>query len=221
MLLLAVDTSGSTGSLALAKIADGRVSSLQETSWIKKAMHSEIATVQLQSLLAQGGVTLAQLTHFAVNVGPGSFTGLRVGISLIKTLAFSLGHPVSAVNSLELLAHDKGLIGEKIFVATKAVQNFFYCASFEKKSGALTPILAPRSAADSELAQLSAGCSRVLIEGQTPGFSPETSAKVLVDFLTSLTPPRHFLSWNQIEPLYIRGSEAEEKLKRGLLKPLN
>src|SRR4051812_2307414 len=92
---LAVATSGVYGSLALAG---------KQVMWDKKAMHSELATVKLQELLALANLTLKNLTHIAVNVGPGSFTGIRVGINLARTLAYGLSLPVAPFNSLALLA---------------------------------------------------------------------------------------------------------------------
>ena len=90
MILLSVDTSGLEGSLALARLENGQILNLHEAQWLKKAMHSEVATVKLQELLTASQTTLKDLTHLTVNVGPGSFTGLRVGLSLVKTLAYSL-----------------------------------------------------------------------------------------------------------------------------------
>lgn len=218
MLLLAVDTSGLTGSLALAHIEDGHIRNCSDSSWVKRAMHSEVATVELRDLLSRAGHTLHSLTHLCVNCGPGSFTGLRVGINMSKTLAYALDLPVAALNTLETIALRDGQVGDSIFVALKAVQNFFYCAAYTKGESTLICTLEPRSADHSELSSLALGSTKVLIEGQSPDFTAQTSAKALLPLLTKLHPPRLFHHWEQIKPLYIRGSEAEEKLKKkGLL----
>lgn len=220
MNLLAVDTSGLKGSLAIARIASGKVVDQKQTLWDKKAMHSEIATVQLQQLLMDSGLDLHKLTHLVVNVGPGSFTGLRVGISLVKTLSYSLNIPVAKVNSLELQAFFGAKLGEKVFVANKAVQNFFYCATFERTQTGVNTMLSPRSAELNELPALSRGCGRSLVEGQTPGFTAATEASDIVSFLVANGFLTTFSDWKMLEPLYLRASEAEEKLKKGLLKPV-
>lgn len=220
MNLLCVDTSGTKGSLALAQIDNKKIQSLDQVEWTKKAMHSEVATVELELLLSRTNVGLKDLTHLAVNVGPGSFTGLRVGISLVKTLAYSLALPVCSVNALESLAFSQTKFDEKIFVAIKAVQNFFYAAGFEKVNANLKTLLSPRSLDDSEVQRESASYTKVLIEGITPGFHPHSEAKHLVERIVASGFSLPFSDWKSVEPLYIRASEAEEKLKKGLLKPI-
>ena len=220
MVLLTVDTSGQFGSLALAHIEDGNIAGQQQTQWTKKAMHSEIATVQLQELLSDTGTELKKLTHLAVNVGPGSFTGLRVGISMVKTLAYSLSIPVAKVNSLELQAFLGSKPGEKVFVANKAVQTFYYCARFDRTQTGVNTSLSPRSADQTELSALAHGCHRSLVEGTTQGFRAITEAKDIVSYLVANGFRTTFSDWKTIEPLYLRASEAEEKLKKGLLKPI-
>lgn len=219
MILLSVDTSGPKGSLALIR-GSGKAQEIRQVAWTKKAIHSEIATVQLVELLAECKTTLHEITHFAVNVGPGSFTGLRVGISLVKALAFSLVKPVATVNTLECLAFKNSRDGDVVFVATKAVQNFFYAATYENTAAGPIERQPPQAVEGVNLAKLSKGSTKVLIEGQTPMFLASTEAKDLVELLASADYSRVFSGWKSIEPLYLRASEAEEKLKRGLLKPV-
>lgn len=211
MILLAVDTSHAKGSLALAD--SDRL--LGEVSYLKKAMHSEVVTLELEKLLRDGGRALEDVTHVAVNVGPGSFTGLRVGINLARTLAYLRGLPVAAVSSLELLAR-RAATRERTLVAIRAIQNFHYAAAYEGGE----ELLAPRSVTDPEAEARRLNCTKVLIEGLTPAFGAETRAAELALGIGSgaLTP--RFFSWENLKPLYVRASEAEEKLRRGLLKPV-
>lgn len=220
MILLSVDTSGHKGSLALARIDNDRVGETHQCVWTKKAMHSEIATVQLQELLSKAHLQLSDLTHLAVNVGPGSFTGLRVGISLVKTLAYSLQIPVAKLNSLEVQAFVHAPPGEKVFVANKAVQTFYYVAAFERVQTGVNTLLSPRSADEPELVNLARDCTKTLVEGKTEGFTPATEALDLITCLAASGFSKTFSDWKSVEPLYLRASEAEEKLKKGLLKPL-
>lgn len=66
--------------------------------------HSATIPGQLHELLKSAGLDIAALDAFAVTVGPGAFTGLRVGIALVKGMAYATGKPVVPLSSLELLA---------------------------------------------------------------------------------------------------------------------
>lgn len=218
--LLAIDTSSATGSIAVANVMEAKVSHLHEVTWEKRASHSEVATVKLSKLLEKASVSLAQITHITVNIGPGSFTGIRVGLSLARSLAYSLNVPLLGVNSLENLALANGREGETVFVALKAVQNFFYYAAYRLESKEISVIKAPQSAASLDLQPLSQGSTKVLIESITPTFTHKSDAPGLIQYVARFPISSVFSAWNHVEPLYIRGSEAEEKLKRGLLRPL-
>jgi hypothetical protein len=73
---------------------------------------------------------------------------------------------------------------------------------------------------DDGLHQAAQTCTKVLIEGRTQGFNPSTEARDLLGVLGQSDAPPRFFSWREVKPLYIRASEAEEKLRKGLLKPL-
>jgi tRNA threonylcarbamoyl adenosine modification protein YeaZ len=211
MRLAAIDTSGTHGSIAFY---DGK-SVLAEAGWDKKAMHSEMATSEFQTTAKAAGLELKDLTHLAVNVGPGSFTGLRVGINLTRTLAYVFNLKVAGLNTLEILAH-RDAPNERTFVAIKAVQNFYYAAIYEDGK----QILAPQSVDEENLNKVSTGCTKVLIEGLSQGFDSSTSALDMISLLDRGDAGPRFLSWREVKPLYVRASEAEEKLLKGLLKPL-
>lgn len=213
--LLAVDTSTATGSLALAEFKKGSFQKiLGEASWNKKAMHSEVASIELEALLARTGIQLTQIDGFAVNIGPGSFTGLRVGLNLVRALAYALTKPVARFSALEIIANSQITEGERILVATKAVQNFLYAGVFEKREGKIKTLVEPYSTTLDE-ALGHAHNFKTFIEGHNAP-SPSYTARQLVQMCGNT----QFFSWNELKPLYIRGSEAEEKLKKGLLKPL-
>lgn len=225
MKLLAIETSGSKGSLALAQLDDRNLLNLHICSWSEKAKHSELATVKLQELLTLAHAELKDLTHLAVNLGPGSFTGLRVGLNMARTLAYTLGLPIATTNTLELnaLALTQGLVpGTRLLIAIKAIQNYFYAAKYEISPAplGLREVLAPSSVADFQLADLAKDCTKVVIEGRDAEFTLEITARDLVQWILARTPPPTFCDWKSVSPLYLRASEAEEKMKKGLLKPL-
>ena len=206
---LAVETSGLQGSLAIGEF---------QVTWEKKAIHSEMATIQLEQLLLQARLNLQDVNRIVVNCGPGSFTGIRVGVNLARTLAYSLNIPVAAVNSLKLLAAQQGLQGEKVFVALKAIQNFYYCGGYHISSAGLDESLAPCSLAGPELEAHTKGFTKVLIEGSTTNFTSQLEAKTMLQWLARWPGSAVFSAWREVRPVYIRASEAEEKLLKGLLK---
>src|SRR5215467_584505 len=104
-LLLAIDTSGKNGSMALARIsADGKTPEIVETVALTGGTFSAQLVPQIAALLEKHGFTKNDLAGFAAVSGPGSFTGLRVGLAAIKALAEVLHKPIAAVSLLKAIA---------------------------------------------------------------------------------------------------------------------
>ena len=101
MLVLALDTTTSSASCALAR--DGLVM-CQMVSDAPNA-HAEHLPRDLMSLVDRAGVALSEIDTFAVATGPGSFTGLRIGIATMQGLAFAEGKPLVGVSGFDALAH--------------------------------------------------------------------------------------------------------------------
>lgn len=101
-MLLAVDTATSLAGLALYDCERGEV--VAELVWRAGRSHSTQLLSQLDRLLNLAGVAREQLTAFAATIGPGSYTGLRVGLAAVQGLAFALGRPAIGVNALDVLA---------------------------------------------------------------------------------------------------------------------
>lgn len=100
MILLAIDAAGTRLQLALAK-ADGSVDTLVED--MPKG-HAERIFPAIAELLARNGAAYADLGRIAVTTGPGSFTGVRVGLSAARGLGLALGIPVVGVPTLEAIS---------------------------------------------------------------------------------------------------------------------
>jgi tRNA threonylcarbamoyladenosine biosynthesis protein TsaB len=113
MIFLAVDSSGRDGSLALAR-AEGPDLQIMEIVGLDGGNFSAQLVPQIAALLAQHAVARRDLDGFAVAVGPGSFTGLRVGLAAIKGLAEVLQKPSAAVSRLEAVARSAGAQGNVI-----------------------------------------------------------------------------------------------------------
>lgn len=106
MPIFCLDTSTRKGSMALW--LDGRVES---TAYDDPRSHAERLPVEALAWLDGFGITLANLDAFAVVAGPGSFTGLRVGVAATQGWAFAAGKPVIAVPTLDAVAADRGANG--------------------------------------------------------------------------------------------------------------
>lgn len=101
MLLLAIDTSGRQGGIALARGED-RVEIVESTP-IQGGTFSAELIPQIADLLAKYSYNAKNLQALVAVTGPGSFTGLRVGLTAVKALAEALGIPIATVTSLEIL----------------------------------------------------------------------------------------------------------------------
>ncbi|MBI3397995.1 MAG: tRNA (adenosine(37)-N6)-threonylcarbamoyltransferase complex dimerization subunit type 1 TsaB [Deltaproteobacteria bacterium] len=100
MKILAIDTSASSGSIALLE-DESLIAEL--TTCIQKT-HAERLLPSIKNLLDSIDIKIGDIDGFALTTGPGSFTGLRIGLSTIKGFAWSLNKPIAAVSTLEALA---------------------------------------------------------------------------------------------------------------------
>ena len=100
MRILAVDTTTPVGSVAI--VDDPGV--VAELSTAGRDRHGETLLSDIRDVFDRAGLTLDDIELLAVGIGPGSFTGLRVGLAAVKGLGLASGHPVVGVGSLEALA---------------------------------------------------------------------------------------------------------------------
>ncbi len=132
MNLLAFDTSSKHFSLAVVK--DGKT--LCYRSIVLKKVLSDSIMPAIRGILKKAGLTLAKIDGFAVGLGPGSFTSLRVGLATVKGLAFALQKPVVGISSLDVLALNVSADGQ-VCVVCDAKRNMVYACLYQKKGDAL------------------------------------------------------------------------------------
>jgi tRNA threonylcarbamoyladenosine biosynthesis protein TsaB len=101
MMTLGIDTASPTGGVALAHKEKGLIGEIRLKT---KRTHSEQVMRSVDYILDASGFRLDEIDFFTVTVGPGSFTGLRVGLSTVKGLSFATGKSVAAVSTLEAFA---------------------------------------------------------------------------------------------------------------------
>jgi tRNA threonylcarbamoyladenosine biosynthesis protein TsaB len=130
-LLLTIDTSGKNGSLALALATEGNSEvKLLEAVALAGGTFSAQLVPQIAALLAKHGRTKEDIGAFVVVSGPGSFTGLRVGLAAIKALAEVLQKPIAAVSLLEAVARSTGSRG-RILAALDAGRTEIYVGDYK------------------------------------------------------------------------------------------
>ncbi len=136
MIILSIDTSTKICSLAISK--DNNL--LAQWYVDSGRTHSTGIMLQLQLLLERCELHKQDLTAIAVNIGPGSFTGLRIGLSLAKALAIALKIPLVGISSAAVLSYN-GLFTDK-YVATliDAQRNNFYFTLYLSQNSELTKI---------------------------------------------------------------------------------
>jgi tRNA threonylcarbamoyladenosine biosynthesis protein TsaB len=133
MKLLALDTA--TRSCSVAVTHDGSLSA--ELTIVKNQTHSKHLMELIHSVLQIADFRLADLDGLAVTIGPGSFTGLRIGISTIKGLACALARPVVGVSTLEALAWQCGQTSYLICPLLDARKGEVYGAAYRFNKGRL------------------------------------------------------------------------------------
>ena len=134
MLLLAADTSGNHGSIALAQCGADGTCDIVEVQALQGGTFSAQLIPQIADLLARHGFPREAIDAFAVIAGPGSFTGLRVGLAGIKALAEVTGKPIAAVSLLEAVALSSQKQG-KITPALDAGRREIYLAEYLNGQG--------------------------------------------------------------------------------------
>lgn len=227
MRVLAVDTSTYVGSVAV--VADGAV--LSEISAFVRAKHGEVLLPHVDRALELAGIAGKDLDLLAVGIGPGSFTGTRIGVATMKGLALGLELPLVGVSSLRVLA--RGLsAGDAIAVAlVDAHKGELFAAAYRLEAGAVRDeLVAPCHAAPDDAVRIvrdAIGEATPLVCGDGLRKHAEVARAHLGSFieappaydtpracLLALEATEHFARVGAsdlatLEPLYVRPSDAK------------
>lgn len=150
MLILGFDTSGSTASAALLR--DDLL--LAQTSLYTKRTHSQIMLPLCREMLKNAEVSVEEIDLFAAANGPGSYTGLRIGLAAVKGMAFALGKPCVGVSTLSGLAWLMAGTQGKLCSVIHARQSLYYCAVFESDGTAVSRVTEDAILEETALAEL-------------------------------------------------------------------
>ena len=149
MLILAFETSAKAASVAL--LEDGKL--LGENYQNTGLTHSQTLMVMAENLLSQCGKTVEDVTAAAVAAGPGSFTGVRIGVAAAKGFAWGREIPCYGVSTLEAMAQSLGIYDGYICPVMDARRSQVYNALFEADRGEITRIREDRAISLDDLAE--------------------------------------------------------------------
>lgn len=232
MKILALETSAKAVSVAVAEAGKVLASAYQNVG----LTHSVTLMPLLDAMLKNAGLTTGDMGCIAVANGPGSFTGLRIGVSAAKGLAWSLELPCCGVSTLAAMAQNLRTFDGLIVCAMDARRNQVYNALFEAKDGALTRLCPDRAICLDELAEELKSCEKSKI---VVGDGAELCYNGLLnrDIPCQIAPPAlvmqnavgvaltacemaqrgETVSARDLVPVYLRLSQAErERLAKGL-----
>lgn len=227
---LAVNTSQSRAEIVLYQEPVNFI----KKDWSREKAHSEVITQEYLELLKQANLQQNQIKKIYCVVGPGSFTGLRVGVSFCKTLAYSLSVPLVAINSLDLLSLSCPFYPKRRIVSViDAQKNSLFLSVYEdskKIRKTLVPhLVVPIEKLNQYFTEPTHVCGDAL-DRYDPFIDPTLKSKMIRDPNCNISQLDNWflknffydapcgdhdkeLKWDQLQPLYIKASAPEEKLK--------
>ena len=220
MNILAFDTSSTSGSIAVCK--DDRLSYLSYLDL--KVTHSERLLPQIDIGLKQSRMDINDIDLITISNGPGSFTGIRIGLSTAKGLCFAAEIPLLPVNTLEALAYN--LIGNKYPVLTflDAKMDEVYAALYSPQIKFLIPPQNSKPAAfltkiTEKVTIVGDGARKYFSEIKASGIEYQlalphqnlvlASTLIGISLISENLPEYDFESISKLEPFYLRKSQAE------------
>lgn len=221
--ILAIETSLRNGSVALSQ--DGEIIALRVLPSEMRSAQSLAPTVK--EMLAEQGWKPSELSGVGVTIGPGSFTGVRVGVTFAKVFCYAAGVPAIGLTTLEVLAHQAAAGGDDtIEVVLDAQRAELFQQRFRVSADAAVPLTQPRVisaetwlgeiAAESSLSVTGAGLAK--IRAAVPAnvrvcdealWEPIAAAAARLTH-RAIEQERRDDVWKLL-PLYLRASAAEEK----------
>lgn len=228
--VLALDTSGPTTFVALRK-SDGSISSL--SSPVHES-HGEQLSLLVEGAFRQSQAKFADIDYLVWSQGPGSFTGLKIGLSFCKALSQSLSIPILSIDSLLASAYEFAAPERLLFVLSDARRSEVFCAAFlfdeilnykEVMAPNIAPISEVWSIAQSLIQKLNLAESQLSFVSQDsklifqrPLSAPTVVGSSLIalsDQMCAKVPPKYdFQSLLSLEPNYLRKVSAKTIAER-------
>ena len=227
MLILALDSSASPASAAL--LEDGKI--LSEFYINTKQTHSQTLMPMAEAVLRLSAKTLDDVDCLAVSAGPGSFTGVRIGVSCVKGLAMARNIPCAGVSTLRAMAENARGMDGIVFAVMDARCGQVYNALFRVENGEIERLCADRALPISELyAECKAYGDKLLLVGDGAALCHKTFSAFGARLLQ---PQQQFqrasgvaiaaqeqlcagqtVTPDALMPIYLRLPQAERELKK-------
>ena len=224
MSILAIDTATQVSSVAVLK--EGRL--LAELTMQGKLTHSETLLPHIEQVLKMAAVAKEELTGIAVSNGPGSFTGLRIGLAAAKAMSYVLGIPLVGVSTLQALAYQLPAPGVRVMCLLDAQKGNAYVESYRWENNSLQVVDSVQVAKITDIVAACANMSeQVILLGDA--VQKKVAGKFELPANVSVAPPHIVMpraacvamlgqaklmagetdNVMDLEPVYIRRSEAE------------
>ena len=222
---LAIETSGRTGSIALAN--DGHI--LEEQTFPHGLQHAAEILPAIDRLTAAQHWKPTDFEELYVSAGPGSFTGLRIGITLAKALAFATGVKLVAVPTVQVLAQNAPQEARNLIIVLDAKRDQIFTARFARPTEHAPWIEQEPARLESLTNMLNRAPRPVHLLGEgiphhtrfiptndpeiiiTPEPTWRARARAVAELGRPLGRSNHYTNPDRLTPIYIRKPEAEEK----------
>jgi tRNA threonylcarbamoyl adenosine modification protein YeaZ len=152
--LLGLDTATPVTTVAVARVEGDRLTVVAERGHTDPRKHGEVLPRLIVEVLAEGELEVGDLDAIAVGVGPGAFTGLRVGLATAQALGLALDVPVHGVVTLDAVAHATGRSAPFAVVSDARRREVFWATYSDAEHPSTAPVVGPPSDAGAALAGL-------------------------------------------------------------------
>ncbi len=226
MTILGIETSTAVCSVGLAN----EFGSQSERSLVESHIHSEKLLTLIQELCDAQKIRLAQLDGIAISIGPGSFTGLRIGLSTAKGLCFALEKPLIAVSTFSSIARSAALSQSEytqVIVCIDAKQREYYIGVYELNNGDVREVRPVQIGSISSI-PAAASLKTLIVTDRVDEVKTKLSDSIIVDDVFSYCRgdivarmagerwndgKRNI--WEQLEPIYLKDFVVRNQTKLG------
>ena len=214
MTILGIDTCDKTAAAAIMR--DGEV--LAEAAFMTGRTHSQVILPLAKRCLSDAGLTLNDMDAFAAITGPGSYTGLRIGISAVQGICYALGKPCIGVSALEALAANVPVMPQTtVFTIMHARQDLYYFAEYANDKTITEPCIMNSS---DITRYMSCRSANVIPIGDTDGIEltancialPKVYSRRTAVSLCAAAMHHDPISADQLLPDYLQITKAEKDL---------